>query len=155
MTAVEAKPVVKMRMEGSCPTHSRTDLLVRDVDFIVDEPKERGGTNLGPSPTETMIGALVACTNVISNKIAAAAGIKIERMDIEAVAQFDRGGVTLQEEVQVPFPEIDLKITVVTDADEATFAKVRQDLPKFCAVSKVIRQAGTKINEFWTLTPPQ
>ena len=37
-----------------------------DVYSIVDEPIERGGTNLGLTPTETLMSGLIACTNVIT-----------------------------------------------------------------------------------------
>jgi uncharacterized OsmC-like protein len=33
-------------------------------------PKEREGMNMGPTPTETMVAALIACTNVISQECA-------------------------------------------------------------------------------------
>ena len=46
--AVKAKTMVQMTMPGTCPTHARTDITVRDVETVVDEPKDRGGTNLGP-----------------------------------------------------------------------------------------------------------
>lgn len=154
MVAVKAKSVVKLKIEASCPTHSRTDVLVRDIDFTIDEPKERGGTNFGPSPTETMIAALTGCTNVITNKIAQARGLKIARIDIDAEASFDRRGVMLAEEVEVPFPDILLRINVTTDADPAAFDAVKRDLEKFCPVSKVIRKSGTKITEEWSFTKP-
>lgn len=154
MVAVKTKPVVTMKFSGSCPTHSRTDVSVRDVEFTVDEPKERDGTNLGPTPTETLVGALMGCTNVISNKIAAKHGIRIDRMDIDVEAQLDRRGVMLEEEIDVPFPEIKLMVNVVTDADKAAIDTVKTELQKYCAISKVIRQAGTKIVEEWTITRP-
>lgn len=152
----EAKPksIATMKMTGSCPTHARTDIHVRDVETVIDEPKERGGTNLGLTPTETLIASLIGCTNVITSRIAEREGIHIERMDVSAEAQFDRRGVMLQEELDAPFPEVTLDITVVTDADEAAFEAVKRDLPKYCPVSRVIRGGGAKITERWTLKRP-
>ena len=35
--AVKAKTMVQMKMSGTCPTHARTDITVRDVETVVDE----------------------------------------------------------------------------------------------------------------------
>ena len=37
--------VVHMKLEGSSKSHSRTDILTRDVESVIDEPIVRGGTN--------------------------------------------------------------------------------------------------------------
>jgi len=60
MVTVKEKTTVTQRIRGNCPTHSRTEISVRDVKAVVDEPKEREGTNMGPTPTETMVAALIA-----------------------------------------------------------------------------------------------
>ena len=51
--AIRAKTVVTVHLDGACVSHSRTDVHVRDRVLVIDEPEERGGTNAGPSPTET------------------------------------------------------------------------------------------------------
>ena len=68
MTLVKEKTVVTQRVHGDCPTHSRTDISTRDVKTVIDEPRERDGTNMGPTPTETLVASLIACTNVISQE---------------------------------------------------------------------------------------
>ena len=62
MVIVKEKTIVTQRIHGHCPTHARTEISTRDVKTIIDEPKERDGTNMGPSPTETLVAALIACT---------------------------------------------------------------------------------------------
>ncbi len=151
---IKFKPVVTYRMSGTAESHSLTQLKTRDLMDISDEPLERGGTNEGFAPTEFLLGGLAACTNVISNKIAKANGFKIEGMDIEVAAQFNRLGVTLQEEVDLVFPEILLTISVITAATEAQQEILKTDLPKYCAVSKVIRQSGTNIKDEWRFSQP-
>jgi len=39
--------VVHMKLEGSSKSHSRADIIARDVESVIDEPVARGGTNLG------------------------------------------------------------------------------------------------------------
>src|SRR6516165_1426890 len=114
MVTVKEKITVTQRIRGNCPTHSRTEISVRDVSTVIDEPKEREGTNMGPTPTETMVAALIACTNVISHKCAKTHGVELKAMTINAESTLDRRGTQLLEEIEVPFPKIRLLIDVTT-----------------------------------------
>lgn len=152
MAEAKVKTEVTMTMSATCPSHSRADVSIRDVESVIDEPTERGGTNLGMTPTETMVAALIGCTNVITNKIVESYDMKIEAMDIDVDAQFDRRGVTLQDEVQVPFPSMTLNINIKSPNDPSEFDKVKADLQKFCPIAKVIRESGTEIAENWNIT---
>jgi putative redox protein len=142
MVVVREKTSVTQRIHGDCPTHSRTEISVRDVCSIIDEPKERDGTNMGPTPTETMVAALIACTNVISHKCAKKHGVEFKAMTIDAESTFDRRGTQLLEEIEVPFPKIRLVINVTTDTSESAMEKVKADLHRFCPVSKVVRNGA-------------
>jgi uncharacterized OsmC-like protein len=148
---IRPKTRVAMHLEGSCPSGSRTDIRVRDLSFAVDEPVERGGTNAGPSPTETLLSALIACTNRISRKLAAAHGVTIQHMAVTCDAVFDRRGADLQEDLAVPFPSVILTMDVTASGDATSIARIREDLHKFCPVSRVMREAGTKIEEIWNI----
>ncbi len=154
MVSIKPKTVVTMKLHGTCASHSQTDVAVRDQQITIDEPKVRGGTNLGPAPTETLLAALIGCTNVITHKIAAKNGVRIDALSVDVEAAFDRRGVTLVEEVAVPFPEITMRIDVTTDAEESAIETLKTDLAKFCPVSKVIRQSGSKLHEIWTVIRP-
>jgi len=154
MAIVKEKTIVTQRIHGDCPTHSRTEISTRDVRTVVDEPKERDGTNMGPSPTETLVSALIACTNVISHKCARKHGVEFKAMAIDAEALFDRRGTQLLEEIEVPFPTIRLVINVTTDASDADMEKVKADLRRFCPVSKVVRNSGTTVEEYWHISHP-
>lgn len=151
MAVIKEKTVVTQRIHGECPTHSRTEISTRDVKTTIDEPKEREGTNMAPTPTETLVGALIACTNVIGHKCAKKHGVDIQSMSIDAEAEFDRRGTQLLEEIEVPFQKIRLVINLVTDANDEQLQNVKEDLHRFCPVSKVFRHAGTQIEEVWNV----
>ena len=143
MVVVREKTTVTQRVHGACPTHSRTEISVRDVKAVIDEPKEREGTNMGPTPTETMVAALIACTNVISHKCAKKHGVKFKAMTIDAESTFDRRGTQLLEEIEVPFPKIRLLINVTTSASEADIEKVKADLhrrPSYWSSDRSLRR---------------
>lgn len=154
MVVVKEKTIITNRLKAECPTHSRTEVSVRDVKTIIDEPKERGGTNMGPSPTETLMAAFAACTNVIGHKCAKKHGVEFKHMSVELEWKHDRRGTQLIEEVDIPFPEARLVINVTTDADEGRMTKVKDDLRRYCPLAKVIRAAGTKVEEVWNVQRP-
>ena len=154
MSEAKVKTVVRVKMTGVAESHSLTLLKTRDLVDVSDEPAERGGTNEGLAPTEFFLAGLVACSNVISHKIAKQNGIKLEALAISLDAGFNRLGVTLQEEIDLPFPDMKLRIEVTTDASQEQMAILRRDLPRFCPVSKMIEQAGTVIDTEWVVIRP-
>ena len=156
MVNIRPKTSVQMKMSGVGETHSRSVISVRDVTATIDEPVERHGTNLGLTPTETLMSSLIGCTNVISNKIGWSGGAYGEgkRMDIALTADFDRRGTMLMEEVDQPFSNIVMDIEVTTEATEDQIAALRADLEKFCPVSKVFRGSGITITENWSVKRP-
>ena len=141
--------VVHMKLEGSTKSHSRADIIARDVESVIDEPVARGGTNLGLSPTETLMSSLIGCTNVITHRIMEKMGFKINSLDIKSKTLFNKDGVSLIQEVEVPFPEITLDIAISTNASESDLVEVQKQLAMYCPIAKVIRNSGTVINENW------
>lgn len=146
---MKMKTTVKLRNNAECPSHSLSNITVRDLVFAVDEPVERGGTNLGPTPTDTALAALVGCTNVIGHKCADKLGLDIGHLDISLVCDFDRRGVTLEEEIDVPFQKIVLKVQTSNVVNPEALARLSDEVSKFCPLSKLFRQAGTIIEEEW------
>lgn len=150
MAEVKVKTTVKLRASADCPSHSRADVSVRDLMSSIDEPTERGGTNSGPTPTDTALGALIGCTNVIGHKCAKSLGVDIGHLKIEAVCDFDRRGVTLAEEIEVPFERIVLTVTADGSASQADLDRVASETDKYCPLSKLFINAGTKLDVIWS-----
>ncbi|MEM9108057.1 MAG: OsmC family protein, partial [Pseudomonadota bacterium] len=149
LMAIRMKTEITMKAQADCPSHSRADISVRDLLFAIDEPAERGGTNAGPTPTETAVSALIGCTNVIGHKCADKLGIDIGQLDISAKCTFDRRGVTLEEEIEVPFRAIELTILSNGKATEEELQQVAAEVSKFCPLSKLFKAAGTEVIETW------
>lgn len=147
--AVKMKTVVTYRATAACPTHARTEIPVRDLHVVIDEPTERGGTNLGPTPTEAAMTALIACTNVIGHKNAKRLGIDLGEINIDANCKFDRRGVLMEEEIDVPFPEITLTVNCTTPASQEDLDLVGVETAKYCAIAKLFEAAGTNLTVNW------
>ena len=151
---MKPKTSVRTKVSAISESHSRTLLKVRDLVDVADEPEVRGGTNEGFAPTEMAIAAFLACTNVIGHKVAHMHGIDIQSMEIDADAEFNRLGVTLQEEVDVPFPEMLLTIRITSSSTDEELELLKRDLPRFCPVGKVFEQSGTKVVTNWEISKP-
>ncbi|WP_193142413.1 MULTISPECIES: OsmC family protein [unclassified Meridianimarinicoccus] len=150
--AIKPKSVVTYRTTAQCPTHARTEIPLRDLQVVIDEPKERGGTNLGPSPTEAAVASLIACTNVIGHKNAHRLGIDLGDVTIDAAARFDRRGVLMEEEIDLPFPAIALTVNCTTPANQKDLDRVGAETAKYCAIAKLFVAAGTDLTVTWVKT---
>lgn len=148
--AIRQKTTIKVHLSGKGTSHSRSEIAIRDIVGVIDEPVERGGTNEGLTPTETAFSALIGCTNVIGNKCAKKLGVDIGHLTFDMEVDFDRRGVLLEEEIDVPFPAIRLDVVADGPCSEADLARVATETDKFCAISKLFANAGTKLDIRWT-----
>jgi len=148
--AIKPKNSVVLKAAANCPSHSLAEISVRDLRFSIDEPTERGGTNKGPTPTDTALSALVGCTNVIGHKCAETLNVDIGHLQIDVSCEFDRRGVMLSEEIDVPFTKIVLNVKSDGSATASELQSVATEVGKYCPLAKLFRQAGTVIEESWT-----
>jgi len=147
--AIRQKTTITIKMSGKGTSHARSEISSKDLTGVIDEPIERGGGNTGFSPTETAYSALIGCTNVIGNKCAAKLGVDIGHLSFDMEIDFDRRGVLLMEEVDVPFTAIRLNVTADGPASEADLARVGVETDKYCPISKLYEQAGTDLTINW------
>lgn len=147
--AIRQKSEMTIKLTGRGTSHSRSDTNIDGLTLIIDEPIARGGTNDGPSPTATAYAALIGCTNVIGNKCAARLGVEIGNLGFEMEVDFDRRGVLLMEEVDVPFKAIRLTVTADGPVSATELSEVARETNKFCPISKLYQQAGTNLTVTW------
>lgn len=151
MSKVKEKPIWKFNVSGRHTTGTKSVAEARGKSVIIDEPIQRGGTDEGPMPVEYVFMGLVGCTHVISNKLAAANGIKFTSMDIDIKVTMDSHGTRLIHPIDVPFPSVTLDIVAEFDGPREGAIKVTEMLRDHCAVSKMLQESGTEVIENWTL----
>lgn len=150
--AIRQKTIMTIKLSGKGTSHARSELAVRDLVSVIDEPVERGGTNEGVSPTETAFSALIGCTNVIGNKCAEKLGVDIGHLSFEMEIDFDRRGVLLMEEVEVPFKAIRLSVTADGLTSQEDLDHVGIETAKFCPIAKLYENSGTDLTVTWQKT---
>lgn len=147
--AIRQKTEMTIKLTGRGTSHSRSETATDGLNIVIDEPVARGGTNEGPSPTATAYAALIGCTNVIGNKCASSLGVDIGHLEFAMEVDFDRRGVLLMEEVDVPFKAIRLDVVSNGAASEEDLARVAQETEKFCPISKLYQKSGTNLTVTW------
>ncbi len=149
--AVKEKAIWTFRTHARQETTTKSHARSRDVEMIIDEPIERGGTNEGPMPVEMVFAGLAGCTHVISNKLAKANDVVIEDMEIDIVTTMDSRGTRLIEPIDVPFPNVVINISATMRGHPENINEVVTKLKEHCAVAKMLRQSGSDVIESWTV----
>lgn len=139
----------KIDVKGHAVSHARTEMVARGKVVTTDEPPERGGTDLFATPLETMLSSFLGCTNVITNFVAGMLKIDLRGMELDVCGHFDTRGVFGKAEIGTPFPVIELKVVLDTDASDEEIAKLQKIVGDKCPVSVLLRRAGCEIQESW------
>jgi len=142
----------KVKVSGKAETAARSRFSAGNNEIVIDEPKERHGTDEGASPLEHLVAALCGCTNVISSRIADEMGIILQNSEIEAIADLD-GAVLSGDPYTTVFPTVRLNVTTRTNASESQIEDLKQQLSARCPVAAMMRLSGAKMIDSWTLLP--
>ena len=84
-----------MRASATQIENLRHDVRVRSHTITADEPKDGGGTDIGPSPQELLAASLASCTAITMEMYAKRKGWDIGEIEVEAqYAPAERGAPT-------------------------------------------------------------
>ena len=150
----ETKNLTYRNVVGRNGGGSRTEISVRDTPgFATDEPLNRGGTNTGATPVETVMGGLCGCDVVITGIVADL--LKFEYGEIEYVcdAEIDPRGVHGVEGFRPYFEKVTLKKTIQTNEPADRIEKLKKNVEQRCPVSNLIRDAGVDLHIEWVVVP--
>jgi uncharacterized OsmC-like protein len=130
-----------------------------DIDFgefgsmATDEPVPHGGTGEGPSPLQTVLGALCGCEAVTFNRTAADLDFEYQGIDFEAEFTIDIRGRMGHREVRPHFQTIRMQAIVTTDESEERLAEVVEETERRCPVFNLVVDAGVKTEMLWVRRP--
>lgn len=129
---------------------SKTTFSIRDLPPIyTDEPIDRGGTNQGPTPQETVLVALLGCEAVITHRQAASLKVAYESLDMQATGTIDPDGRTAQGRPRPYFSSVDLDIRFTTDEDQERIDRVGRAVEERCPVLNLLRDAKVDVKVRW------
>ena len=132
----------------------KTLVSVRDTpNLVIDHPIERGGTNEGPTPVETVLGGLVGCDAVITRSVAKILKFEYGAIDYTCEAQIDTRGPAGVKGVRPYFEKVVVNKTIQTNEPPDRIAKLEKNVEQRCPVSNLIRDAGVDLTIEWIVVP--
>ncbi len=123
--------------------------------FATDEPIAHGGSGEGPSPLQTVLGALCGCESVTFNRTAAEMGFEYEGIHFTAQFTIDIRGRLGVRGVRQHFQTIRVEATVTTSESEERLAEIVEETEARCPVFNLINDAGVNLEVRWVRKPPE
>ena len=117
--------------------------------FVTDEPVAHGGTGDGPSPLQTVLGALCGCESVTFSRTAAELGLAYRGIDFEAEFKIDIRGRLGNREVRPHFHTVRVLAHVETEASEEDLRAVVEETERRCPVFNLLTDAGVRLEMRW------
>ncbi len=129
---------------------AKTVSRVRGFEIITDE---KTGTNIGPSPLETVLSALVGCEGVIINRCAKMMNFRYSNVDFECDGWVDGRGSRGVVGVRPHFQRVALKIILTTNEPNERLAKLRKNVELRCPVMNLLKDADVQLDVAWETRP--
>jgi uncharacterized OsmC-like protein len=144
------EPIIrKNRVDAQNDATMRTVIDCGHGTLVTDEPVQHGGTGTGPSPLQTVLGALCGCEGVTFNRTASEKDFSYEGIDFEAAYSIDIRGRMGKRDVRAHFQTVRVVATVWTDESEDRLQQVVAETEARCPVFNLIRDAGVDVEMVW------
>ncbi len=138
--AITAKNDATLRTEIDCGEFGT---------FVTDEPVPHGGTGDGPSPLQTVLGALCGCESVTFCRTAKDLGFRYRGIEFEAMYSIDIRGRLGDRTVRPHFQTVRVQAMVDTDEPEARLQQVVEETEARCPVFNLLKDAQVKLEMLW------
>ncbi|GHH99400.1 OsmC family protein [Neobacillus kokaensis] len=147
---MKTQQLLKVRTSGKWEEGLKTSISVRNFsEFIVDEPKNLGGTDEGPNPVEYVLGALSSCTSVMIAFIAKEKNFSYQDVEFKNEGTLDLQGLMGVEGVSPHFQTVNFDVIITTDEQDLRIEELKQEVEKRCPVYNLIKDAGVSIETNW------
>jgi uncharacterized OsmC-like protein len=113
-----------------------------------------GGVGDVPCSGDLLLGALAACQEITIRMVAAAMGIELEALEVEAIGDLDlRGTLGMDRAVPVGFTSIrcESRVTVKDDGRPERAKRLLENAERYCVVLNTLR-SGVAVESTFNLT---
>ncbi len=154
-TIVEAKDFSKPVVRRKSLSARNGATLATTVDFgeygsyTMDEPIAHGGTGLGPSPLQAVLGALCACEGVTFGRTAIDMDFSYQRITFDAAFSIDIRGRQGARGVVPHFQSVKVEARVFTDETAERLKEVVEETEVRCPVLNLIKDANVRVDMVW------
>ena len=120
----------------------------RGLSFIIDEPKEVGGTDLGMTPMEALLASIDGCKVILAQMFAKAHGINLKDLKLEFEGTFDADGMMDKNpNARVGYSDIKTKYYFTADNTAAELEKFADFIDAHCPVLDTIVNSANMSHE--------
>lgn len=154
-TVVEEKDFTKPVVRKKTLTAVNDASLATQVDFgqygsfTFDEPTAHGGSDLGPSPLQGVLGALCSCEAVTFGRTAREMEFSYDGIQFDAAFTIDIRGRQGMRGVVPHFQSVKVEARVTTNETEARLAEVVEETETRCPVYNLVKDAGVRVEMVW------
>lgn len=137
----------------------KSEVAIRDLPpLYLDEPRDLGGTNQGPTPLESVLASLCGCTAMIVHIIRRElrfdlTGLRCEADGVVDVrrAEMKRSGKKYSEvePIAYHFHQVRQRIFIQSTEDDERLAILEQQVARLCPVSRLLEDAGVDFAVQW------
>lgn len=129
-------PKVNFKITSESENPTKTVVKARNFEMIIDEPKNLGGTDDGPTPVEYLLAALAGCLNVVGHLVAKEMGFKLDKMEINIDGDLNPAKfMGKPSEDRTGYTQINVNINAETDVDKETLKEWLKQVEERCPVS--------------------
>lgn len=146
-----SKPIIRKKSITAVNAGGlRTEIDCGEFGIIVtDEPVAHGGTGEGPSPLQTVLGALCGCESVTFSRTAAEMGFQYAGIEFEAMYTIDIRGRLGERSVRPHFQTVRVQAMVRTGEPEDRLRAVVEETEARCPVFNLLKDANVNVEMLW------
>ncbi|WP_380172248.1 OsmC family protein [Kineococcus sp. DHX-1] len=121
--------------------------------FKADTYPSFGGQDAAPSPLSYALGALTSCNQVTGSIVAKGLGLQLGAWTFHVQGDLNPAVIGAGAEGNANFDRVTVQVKVETDADDATFATLRDETERRCPVTQLFKRSGTEFSSDWERLP--
>lgn len=146
-----SKPIVRRKaLSASNPATTATVVDFGEMGtYTFDKPVAHGGTDLGPTPLQAVLGALCACEGVTFRRTADELGFAYDGIDFDAAFTIDIRGRQGMRGVAPHFQSVKVEARITTAETKERLRAVVEETEARCPVFNLIKDANVRIEMVW------
>ncbi|MDO9408931.1 OsmC family protein [Patulibacter sp.] len=118
--------------------------------FATDTVPPFGGQDSEPSPLSLTLGALTGCNQITAQIVAKELGVTLGELRFDATGDFDPSVMAGGADGNANFDAVRVSATIATDADDATFERLKTETERRCPVTQLFVRSGLEFTSDWT-----
>ncbi|KMQ51707.1 hypothetical protein CHISP_1464 [Chitinispirillum alkaliphilum] len=146
---------LKFSISAQSVSPAKAEIKARQFSFIIDEPKELGGTNEAANPVEYLLGALAGCINVVGHLVAKEQNITLTNLKTEISGNLNPNKLFGKaSEDRSGFKTINVKLIPETDATAEELTRWHEEIEKRCPINdNILNATPVKVSVSATTEP--